>query len=237
LALLLAIVGLPGATPRAAAQCGGTISSGQAIAGSIARAGSSCAYTFNGAAGSKVTIKMVATSSSLDPYLKLKNPSGKIIAQDDDSGGGSNSLINYSLSQAGTYTIVAGSYNNASSGSFNLRFDSSAASSTCGGSIAANTWVSGTIARNGQRCKYTFNGNAGETVSIAMRATSRTLDPYLELNDPGGKLVAKDDDSYGGSNSLISGYKLLQTGQYTIVARAYNDASYGSFEVYLERKR
>jgi hypothetical protein len=49
--------------------------------------------------------------------------------------------------------------------------------------------------------------------------------------------VAYDDDGYGGANSLIKGYKLLLTGQYTIVAKAFGDASYGSFEVNLERKQ
>ncbi len=233
-ALLLMITALPGLTPVTAAQCGGTIRAGQTVSGSIPRAGVSCSYTYAGAANETVIIAMEATSRGLDPYLELKNRRGTLLASDDDSGGNGNSLITYRLPAADTYTIVARAYNDAGSGSFRLRLDSS----TAGGDaipITANTWVAGTIASKGQRIRYTFSGTSGDIVNIAMRATTPGLDPWLDLIDPRGTIVASDDDSLGGSNSLISRYRLLQTGQYIFVARAYNDASTGSFEVRLER--
>lgn len=233
--VLLAVVGLAVAIPGAAAQCGGTIRAGQTVVGSIARAGSSCSYTFSGAAGEAVTIKLVATGPSLDPFLTLSDPGGRVVATDDDSAGGGNSLVSYRMAQAGTYTIIAGAYNNATAGDFSLRLDSSSGGAACGSPITANTWVPGSITGRGQRCQYTFNGRRGEVVSVKMRTTAANLDPWLDLVDPRGTIVAYDDDSLGGSNSLIKGYQLLQSGQYTIVARAYNDQGSGPFEVLLER--
>lgn len=234
-ALLLAITALPGLTPVTAAQSGGPIRAGQTVNGSIAGPGASCVYTYAGTANETVTIAMVATSRGLDPYLELRDGRGTLLASDDDSGGNGNSLITYRLPATGAYTIVARDYNNTGSGSFSLRLDSSAAGGGGAIPITANTWVAGRIASKGQRVRYTFSGNSGEIVSIAMRATSPGLDPWLDLIDPRGTVVASDDDGLGGSNSLISRYRLLQTGQYIFVARACNDASTGSFEVRLER--
>jgi hypothetical protein len=60
------------------------------------------------------------------------------------------------------------------------------------------------------------------------------LDPWLDLADPDGYIVASDDDSYGNHDSLIH-YRLRQTGSYTIVAGSYNSASSGSYWVFLEK--
>jgi hypothetical protein len=66
-------------------------------------------YSFSGTAGQQVTITM--TSSVIDSYLFLVDPSGSNdVAQDDDSGGGATGLdsrIVFTLNQTGTWFIVA----------------------------------------------------------------------------------------------------------------------------------
>lgn len=233
-ALLLTLLSMAGAPPVASAQCGGGIRAGQSVSGRIPRAGTSCSYTFSGRSGEAVTIKMVATSGSLDPYLRLKDPGNNTVDYDDDSAGNRNSLIEYRLARSGTYTIIAGSYNNASYGGFTLRLDISSSSSgdSCGGWIEPDESVEGRIARRGQRCEYMFEGSRNDEVYIYMIADSSSLDPWLDLVDPRGVRVAYDDDGYGNRNSKIS-YELERSGTYTIIARTYNDASYGDFELYL----
>jgi tyrosinase len=51
-------------------------------------------------------IDLRLNSSDFDAYLVLVDPKGDLVAQDDDSGGGTNSRINMPLS-AGTYYVVA----------------------------------------------------------------------------------------------------------------------------------
>jgi hypothetical protein len=224
--LLLAVA--YGSSPSAAlAQCGGSIAPGSPVGGEIPYVGASCPYTFVGSQGHRVTISMVKQAPSLDPFLILIAPSGYMVASDDDSGGDRNSLLSYGLTEAGIYTIIAGSYSNGSAGGFTLQLGGG-----CGGNITPNTWVSGNIASVGQRCEFTFYGDAGHVLSIAMQSGS--LDSWLDLRDPNGSIVVSDDDGYGNRNSLINQFSLGDTGTYTIVARSYNDSGAGDFAVYLQ---
>ena len=57
-------------------------------------------------AGEQVTITMTG-AGGLDSYLGLLDPAGDVIAEDDDSAGGTNAQISIQLPEAGRYTIVA----------------------------------------------------------------------------------------------------------------------------------
>lgn len=73
---------------------------------------------FEAQAGDQVSIVM--ESSALDAYLVLADPSGSGVADDDDSQGGTDSRIETTLSESGTYTIWAGSYDGNAIGSYTL---------------------------------------------------------------------------------------------------------------------
>lgn len=77
-------------------------------------------YTFSSAPGRLVTITL--TSSAFDTYLYLRNPAGTVITSDDDSGGGTNSRISFTLpaGTAGNYTIEVTSYGTYRSGAYTL---------------------------------------------------------------------------------------------------------------------
>ncbi len=63
-------------------------------------------YGFDGQAGQQVTITMTG-SGGLDAYLGLLDPNDEVIAEDDDSAGGTDAQISISLPESGTYIIVA----------------------------------------------------------------------------------------------------------------------------------
>jgi hypothetical protein len=100
--------------------------------------------------------------------------------------------------------------------------------------IEFDTWVYGTTTSTQRQNQYTFEGVAGQYVTIRMeQARGSSIDPWLELRDPGGRLVAYDDDSAGSPNSLIRNCRLQRSGTYTVVAGSYQDLSYGGYWIYV----
>ena len=99
----------------------------------------------------------------------------------------------------------------------------------CGGTITVGSTVRGDISGSGAICSYTFDGRAGDVVTIRMNRLSGSLDPYLDLYTSQGSRAVSDDDSGGNGNSLIADYTLPSTGRYRIAARGYSGT--GSFDL------
>lgn len=101
--------------------------------------------------------------------------------------------------------------------------------SSGGGSIALGTAVTGAISQPGGRDSYTLNLPGPKTVEIRADKTDASFDPYLELYNNSGAMIASDDDGGDGLNSkIITG---LAPGIYTIVVRAYNANIFGSYRL------
>ncbi|OGL46418.1 MAG: hypothetical protein A2149_00080 [Candidatus Schekmanbacteria bacterium RBG_16_38_11] len=75
-------------------------------------------YKFEGKALQTLTIKM--SSNDFDTYLYLISPDDAVLAQDDDSGGGTDSQITITLPEDGTYSIYANSAFEGAEGSYEL---------------------------------------------------------------------------------------------------------------------
>jgi hypothetical protein len=79
-------------------------------------------FTFRGTAGQTVQIDL--KSADFDAYLYLKDQNGQAIAQNDDSGGGTNARIIQSLPYTGMYQIYANTLMRGHAGAFTLRLQS-----------------------------------------------------------------------------------------------------------------
>lgn len=100
---------------------------------------------------------------------------------------------------------------------------------TGGGSISLGGAVNGAITQPGGRDSYTLNIQSSKTVEIRADKTDSSFDPYLELYNNSGGMIASDDDSGGSLNSkIVTG---LAPGIYTIVVRAYNANILGSYRL------
>lgn len=73
---------------------------------------------------------------------------------------------------------------------------------------------------------FTFQGNAGQTVTIDLM--SADFDAYLYLKDQTGNAIAHDDDSGGGRNARIV-QTLPYTGMYQVYANTVSRGETGSF--------
>jgi len=69
----------------------------------------------------------------------------------------------------------------------------------------------------GKRVDFTYEGKAGEVITLRVISKTPGLDPQVRLLDPDGREEASDDDSGGNGNPLIAGHALKRSGQYTVV--------------------
>lgn len=86
--------------------------------------------------------------------------------------------------------------------------------------ITSGQTLSNSITNDDKFDLYTFEGEAGDVVTISMVATAGRLDTVLFLLDPNGFQIADNDDAVVGesTDSLISEFVLPQDGTYTIIA-------------------
>lgn len=84
---------------------------------------------------------------------------------------------------------------------------------------------------------YTFDGDAGDAVTIRVDERDGELDPQVFLYQPDGRLLAMHDDidfTTGNRNALIEQIPLPDAGTYTIVVRAFSGG--GDYTLSLERE-
>lgn len=227
----------------------GDLTDGALISGEITDDVFSNSYTFSARAGDFVTIEMDAdTDSALDPLLRLYDADGNLIAENDDRDIADTdaAIADFEIPTDGLYTIVATRFNveeGLSSGAYSLRFSLNASrppsavdtdeeeppTSATDTTLEYGAVVTGTITNNDYEVQYTFEGNAGDAVTIDATASPfDTLDTTLVLLGPDGEMVAVNDDRdlFGGDyNALLAGIILPQDGTYTIVVGRYQGAS------------
>ena len=96
-------------------------------------------------------------------------------------------------------------------------------------SITSGRSISGNLTRPSSAVAYTFQGNAGDRVTIALNGSFDTV-LHLHRSTPiTGQLVTSDDDEGPGSNSLIENFVLPATGQYVIEVKGYSFQHTGSY--------
>lgn len=65
-------------------------------------------WIFNGTIGDEVTVKM--KSVAFDTFLFLLDPTGEVVATDDDSGTGTDSEIAFTLGATGDWTVATNNF-------------------------------------------------------------------------------------------------------------------------------
>lgn len=106
--------------------------------------------------------------------------------------------------------------------------------------ITSGQTLSGSITNDDKFDLYTFEGEAGDVVTISMVATAGRLDTVLFLLDPSGFQIANNDDAVVGesTDSLISEFTLPEDGNYTIIATHFGmqyGGTTGAYDVSFSR--
>lgn len=221
-----------------------SITPGQTVTGSLSSGDDQLddgshfdAWLFELSGPAEVEIGM--RSTEIDPYISLyqghPGSYGTHIGSDDDSGGMPNALLSASLS-AGSYTIMANSFEGGETGAYELSFD--VASGGGGTTLVAGrshsgelTTSDGTMNDESYFDTWTYHGSAGEAITLTM--SSSDLDPFLLVfrgSFEDGEWLAEDDDSGGGLDAAVT-LTLPTSGAYTVVANTFDAGQTGSYQI------
>lgn len=224
--LSLALLALPWV---AFAQDAVAIEIGDTVAGDLTVANDTDIYTFEAEADQIVTITLISDSedNSFDTFLTLQDAEGNELATDDDSAGGLDSQITgFTITEAGTYTILVQSYDSSQGnpgqpGDYELTVEEAQ-----GTTVEYGMSVDGELTTAEPRVYYNFTGTEGDTILITMIAEDG-WDTYLNLyqGTEAGSVITYDDDSAGNYNSLIGPFTLPASGLYTIEATSFGQNS------------
>jgi tetratricopeptide (TPR) repeat protein len=179
-------------------------------------------HTFEGNAGTQIQIDLA--SNEFDTYLLLIGPDGQVIAQDDDSNGGTNSRVLVTLPTTGTYQILANTYSAGEVGRYTLTWSALIAADVAQSETLQGATVTGRLDENSQVNDgryfnvHLFEGLAGATIFIELQ--SNDFDTFLALAGEDGNVVAQNYEWRGRQGSQII-TTLPNDGTYQIIVTHY----------------
>jgi hypothetical protein len=239
------VMALAPARLERAQAAGGVLAYGDRVTGQISNASYFELWEFSGNKGDYIQVLMEG-DAQLDAYLGIIDAvSEQVLAEDDDSGGGSNAYIEMTLPSSGSFVIVATRYNfdvGTSQGRYALSLAGNGAaqnvSNTSPGAstepveLDAGVWymgnivlaepVGGTIDNRSFAQLYSLDLQAGTEIIVAMLADASTLDPYLIFATEDGDVLAEDNDSGAqagvGKTDAFVALTIQQSGTYYVIA-------------------
>jgi len=181
-----------------------------------------------------------------DPYLRVRNSAGTLVAENDDIVSGTNrdSQLTYVAPATGTYYLDLGAFNESYAGTYRITLsvssDDFANSLTDAahpfGQVAVNGTGTGRLEVAGDRDWFRVQLVAGTTYLIDLQgehAGVGTLeDPYLRVHNSTGALTAENDDIVLGINrdSQLT-LQVATTGAYYLEVGAFDDNYVGTYRV------
>ena len=230
-------------------EAGSALRYGDSVIGTISDSEPQVYYSFEAQQGDILTVSMVRSSGTLDPYLKVVDSDRLVIADNDDQAGAEtrNARIDaLIIERGGNYVIVASRYQEAAgdtAGSFVLRIEEAENSGAGSSQLAPLPLRYGesktaVISHRQYQRFYVFSARQDDLITISMeRGGSGELDSYLILADERFSPLFEDDDSGSGQNARIAGYRIPADGKYHIIATRFEGSkgsSIGAFELRLE---
>ncbi|HYC05968.1 MAG TPA: PPC domain-containing protein [Azospirillaceae bacterium] len=157
-----------------------------------------------------------------DPVLTLRNSSGAVMGQDDNSGTGSNSRLGFVATVGGRYFVSAespfgtGTYRLTAAG-----FDDVLGNASTAAVLVVGGSVGGAVDIPGDQDWYAIDLVAGRTYTFELKgADSRSgtlADPDLRLRNASGATIVVDNDGGTGLDSLVT-FAATTSGRYYLSA-------------------
>ena len=164
-----------------------------------------------------------------DPKLQLRDSSGAVIAENDDSNEGNDPVLNYLAKSSGSFFLDVSDSNDLKTGRYKLTAHETDESVSTANTLKTGQSETGSIQYTNDKDWYsvelTKNGRYNFNLS------SVTLkDPELKLRDSSGTLITSDDNSGAGNNASI-GFTATSTGTYFLDAGSVDSNDTGSYKL------
>lgn len=194
-------------------------------------------YSFEGLRGEYVTVRLSATSGTLDPVLVVMDKDGVVLASRDDAQSSSDAIIEtLRIPNSGLYTVIVGRFGysrGTTEGSYELVIERQGVSFESGSALRYGDTVVNTISEETPEVYYSFRAQRGDVITLTMRRDFGELDPVVKIVNARLSIVAQNDDAIG-MDARIENFIVQETGSYAIIATRYNNTT-GSFLLTLER--
>lgn len=206
---------------------------GQTISRDILAPSEMDTFTFFGTAGERILIDMAVTLGALDPQVRLYRPNGNLLCSNVNTSGGSTEIHDCSLTDTGTYVLLANDQGNRDTGNYRIYFQR-LSNPVNTSPLTFGQTLTGDIALAAEMDVYTFNAFTGDRVMIAMAISSGSLDPQIRLYDPSGSLICQANYTNGGF-AEINDCPLPTDGIYVTIVNDYGNTETGNYGLFLQK--
>ena len=169
-----------------------------------------------------------------DPLLVLHAPGGAEVAQDDDSGEGLNSWLEYTAASAGTYYLEAKGFGEEAQGRYTISLIAGEIPGTAEGAetLATGEGRISTINANGDADWFGIELIEGRPYRFTLEGVEpdQLADPVLTIFDSEGHQVATDDDGGQGANAYIT-FVSPKGGAFFAAVTSFNNTGTGRYHL------
>ncbi len=171
-------------------------------------------------------------NKDIDLILTLISPTGQTVTRIDNGyAGDTEIMIDNLLQDSGLYVVeVSEFFGDAGRYTLSLVLTEEPLFGG-GGRLAFGQTIQSNMARGAQHV-WSFNGNAGELVSIVLTPENQ-FDAILDVYGPDGTRLAALDEGFSGDAEVVAGLELPLTGEYSILVRSFAGEG-GSYSLSLD---
>lgn len=224
----------------------GRLQPGDSLAGTVEAPGDEDWYRIVLLAGETYEFRLLGFPSGngtlADPFLRLLDATGTRVAQDDDSGSGTESFLRFTADARGVFYVSAEGFGTGT-GTYLLTAerlsDAIAENTTTNARIRPGQQRSSAIETAGDEDWFAIDLRAGQTYTIELLGDLSTgsplADPFLRgIHDATGRLIAGTaNDDYGGTYNAQVTFTAGETARHYISAGAFGSFT-GSYILSVE---
>ncbi|MCP4427596.1 MAG: hypothetical protein GY803_24180 [Chloroflexi bacterium] len=190
-------------------------------------------WTFTIAEAQYATVNLAPDDNALDLTLIIIGPAGQTIVQADSGYAGDTEIAaDVLLTESGRYAIeISDFFGEAGRYTLSLSLDAEPQHNDAG-KIWPGQGIQSVLPVNAQHI-WTFDGTAGNLVSVVLTPNNNQMDAILNLYGPDGQRLVALDEGFSGDAEVISGYELPVTGVYSILVSSFSSAG-GAYTLALD---